>query len=164
MAPKKSEVHIKTAFLGLIFLASSMFITSSGHAQEPKWVIFDPDYPHDYIDVTSISYPKKSIARFWEKAGEKHEQKGKIIYPQYNLMEINCQERTSRSLRWNMALGDQNSIQGREARMKFIESWTKALGYDPTSPKREPTPWRSIDSNKHSYARFDFVCKGLNDK
>ena len=155
---------MKSIFLSLILCISFLVITVDVYAEGPKWVVFDPEYSQDYIDVNSITYPEKGIVRFWERAGEKHYEKGKVVYPQYSLIEMHCQLRTSRSLRWDMALEDQNTAQGVEARMKFIESMTKALGYDPTTPEREPTPWKSIEPNKHSYARYDFVCRGLQNK
>lgn len=125
------------------------------YAEGPKWEIFDLNYPLDYIDVLSITNQEKDIVRFWERAGGMSEEKSKNkVYPQYTLEEINCRLRTQRTLRWDMALEDQKTSEGMEARAKFLESTSKLQN-------NYPSPWESLEPDKHSYARYDFVCKKL---
>jgi len=152
-------------FIGCLLLASSL-ISCSPHAQnrirttevkeaknaaEPKWEIFDPEYSHDFIDTSSFTYPEKGIARFWERAGDKPKKlHGKVFYPMYTLAEINCQSRTLRHLNWDVAVEDQNTPEGIAARAKFLQY----LQFQNICP----SPWERIKPEKHSYARYDFVC------
>ncbi len=98
---------------------------------------------------------EKGIVRFWERAGNRVEwnNKGETVFASYTLSEINCLLKQDRRIRWEVALEDQNTIEGSRARYKFLDTITK-------SEMPFPTPWETIDPNKHSYARVDFVCKG----
>lgn len=117
----------------------------------PKWEIFDPEYSHDFIDTSSFTYPEKGIVRFWERAGDKPKKlHGKVFYPMYTLAEINCQSRTLRHLNWDVAVEDQNTPEGIAARAKFLQYLEfQNIG---------PSPWERTKPEKHSYARYDFVC------
>jgi len=74
------------------------------------------------------------------------------MYPIYTLTEINCKQRTSRDLRMDVALEDQNTPAGIAARAKFFQSVLN------TPLVKYPSPWESIEPSSHSYARRDFVC------
>ena len=128
-------------------------------AQEPKWIIFDPGYPNDFIDSNSITASEEGIVSFWERTGNRTEKKqnGEITYAQYTLSEIDCRSKRHRDIRWDMALEDQNSAGGKKARATFLQSTVKLQ-------KKLPTPWENIETDKHSYALYGFVCDGLQPK
>jgi hypothetical protein len=150
---------MKGVFLNLILLLLFLGITENIQAQEPKWVIFDHDYPNDFIDVNSMTASEDGIIRFWERAGNRTEKKpnGEITYAQYTLSEIDCRSKQQRDITWEMALEDQNSVGGQKARTTFLQSTAKLQ-------EKLPTPWESIEPDRHNYARYDFVCSGLQPK
>lgn len=136
----------------IVGLAAAVFVARSVLATEASWQVFDPAFPEDFIDKTSITHPAKDIVRFWERAhAGRYVDRGKVLFPNYTLTEINCAQRTSRALKWDSALEDQTP-EGLAARAAFMNS-TLPLQI------KYPTEWESIEPNKHSYARFDFVCK-----
>jgi len=141
------------------FLVCTLTISLNVYADGPDWVMFDPAYPKDFIDAKSITSPEKGIVRFWERAGNRKEKnkKGKITFATYTLSETNCILKQYRDITCDMALEDQNTIEGAQARAEFLETTTK-LQINP------PTQWQSIEPNEHSYARYNFVCKGLGAK
>jgi len=135
----------------LIPVVAASVIAHGAIAAEPTWQVFDTAYPEDFIDKTSITHPSKNIVRFWERAhAGRHVENGKVWFPSYTLTEINCAQRTSRDLKWDSALEDK-SPEGLAARAEFMKS---TLPFQ----KNYPSDWQSIEPNKHSYARLDFVC------
>jgi len=134
-------------------------MTEIVQAQEPNWIIFDPGYPNDFIDSNSITASEEGIVRFWERAGNRTEKKqnGEITYAQYTLSEIDCRSKRHRDIRWDMALEDQNSTEGKKARATFLQSTANLQ-------KKLPTPWENIEADKHSYALYGFACDGLRPK
>ena len=147
---------MNTFFLNLILILLSLVITENIQAQEHKWVIFDPDHPDDFIDANSMEASEDGIVRFWEREGNRVEktQNGEMAYAQYTLREIDCRSKRQRDIRWDMALEDQNSVGGKKARATFLRSTAKLQN-------KLPTPWKSIETDRHNYARYDFVCGGL---
>ncbi len=143
--------------MDLILLLLVLVITEDIQAQDPKWVIFDPDYPNDLIDANSLAASEDGIISFWERAGNrtKEKQNGEIPYAQYILREIDCPSKRHRDIRRGMALEDQNP-EGETARTTFPQS--------AKLPEKLPTPWKGIEPDKHDYARYDFVCNGLQPK
>jgi len=150
---------MKEIFGDLILLFLFLVITENIQAQGPKWVIFDPDYPNDFIDSNSITVSEDGIVSFWERAGNNIEKKqnGEITYAQYTLSEIDCRSKRYRDIRWDMALEDQNSVGAEKARATFLQSTAKLQ-------KKLPTPWESMEADRHNYARYDSVCNGLQPK
>jgi len=143
-----------------IFFVVTLVICINAYAQDaPKWVAFDPDYPKDYIDVNSITPLNKGVVRFWGRAGDRTQKNadGKTTYAQYTLSEMNCTLKQRRDLRWEMALEDQNSIDGIKARSHFYK-------HTASTQDQYPSPWESIEPNKHSYMRYNFVCKECQSK
>jgi hypothetical protein len=134
-------------------LVASLFVATLTAASAPQWVAFDEKWPQDFIDAASITSPAANIVRFWERAGARPLPGSKTPYPQYTLTEIDCRQRTSRDIRWDAALEDQNTAAGLEARAKFL----KVIAETPSA--HAPSPWESIEPNDHSYARRDFVCR-----
>jgi hypothetical protein len=145
---------MKIIILSLFLIVISIVTLPSANAEGPRWVIFDSDYPRDFIDANSITAPEKGIVRFWERAGNRMEKNktGEITFAQYTLCEINCILKQHREIKWDMALEDQTSGEAMEARAKFLKSTTELQN-------QYPTRWENIEPNKHSYARYDFVCK-----
>jgi hypothetical protein len=141
------------------FFLYALTIASAVYADGPDWVMFDPDYPKDFIDAKSITSPEKGIVRFWERAGNRKEKNtnGEETFAQYTLSEINCILKQGRDITWDRALEDQNTVEGVQARAKF-------LGATVEQQKFYPTQWESIEPNKHNYARYNFVCKGMQTK
>jgi hypothetical protein len=135
--------------------ASLLFVALGAQvafAVEPLWQVFDSAFPQDFIDKLSITAPSKGIVRFWERGGQgRSEKDGKVTYPNYTLVEINCGLRTTRDIKWDYALEDQATPEGMAARAKFQRS-TQEL------QKNYPSAWESIEPTKHSYARLNFVC------
>lgn len=150
---------MKRSFLTLTLLLLTLVITQNIQAQEPKWVIFDPDSPNDFIDANSMTVSEEGTVTFWERAGNRTEKKqnGEITYAQYTLSEIDCTLKRHRDIRWDMALEDQNTAGGKQARATFLRSTAELQ-------KKLPTPWEPIESDRHNYARYDFVCSGLRVK
>ena len=146
-------------FFNFIFPFLLLGITENIQAQEPKWVSFDSAYPNDFIDVNSTAASEDGIIRFWERVGNRTEKRpnGEITYAQYTLIEIDCRSKQQREIRWDMALEDQNSVEGKKARATFLQSTAKLQ-------QKLPTPWESIPPDRHNYARYDFVCSGLQPK
>jgi hypothetical protein len=134
---------------------ASLFVSTIAAASAPQWVAFDEKWPEDFIDAASITSPAPNVVRFWERAGARPPTGSKATYPQYTLTEINCKQRTTRDIRWDAALEDQNTVAGMEARAKFL----KVLAETPGA--RQPSAWESIEPNENSYARRDFVCQLL---
>jgi hypothetical protein len=99
------------------------------------------------------------IISFCKRAGNRTEkrQNGEITYAQYTLSEIDCRSKRQRYIRWNMALEDQNTGGGEKARATFLQSTAKLQ-------KKLPTPWESIEPDRHKYARYVFICSGLQPK
>ena len=139
-------------------LVASLLVATLAVASAPQWVAFDEELPQDFIDAASITSPGANIVRFWERAGARPLPGSKTSYPQYTLTEINCKQRTSRDIRWDAALEDQNTAAGMEARAKFLKVIVETLG------AHAPSSWESIEPNDHSYARRDFVCRVLDEK
>jgi hypothetical protein len=156
---KKWISNMKKGVLNLILLFLFLAITENIQAQEPKWVIFDPDYPNDFIDAHSMAVSEGGIITFWERAGNRTEKKqnGEITYAQYTLNEIDCMSKRHRDIRWDMALEDQNTEGGEKARATFLQSTAKLQ-------KKLPTSWEGIEPDRHNYAHYDFVCNGLQPK
>jgi hypothetical protein len=78
--------------------------------------------------------------------------------PEKALSRITVIEAVPAAASWNsraLALEDQNTVAGMEARAKFL----KVLAETPGA--RQPSAWESIEPNEHSYARRDFVCQLL---
>ncbi len=102
---------------------------------------------------------EEGIVSFWERTGNRTEKKrnGEITYAQYTLSEIDCRLKRQRDIRWDMALEDQNSVGGEKARATFLPSTAKFQ-------EKLPTPWESIEPDRHNYAPYGFVCSGLQPK
>jgi len=75
---------------------------------------------------------------------------GGIAYSMYTLVEINCQSRTIRHLHGDVAVEHQDTPEGIAAKAKFLQYLEFRDIW--------PLPWESIEPDKHSYARYDFVC------
>jgi hypothetical protein len=144
----------------LIIIFTIFYPLINSYAEGPDWVVFDSDFPRDFIDANSITSPEKGIVRFWERAGNRIEKtmKGKITYATYILTEMNCNLKQMRIINEDMALEEQSpNHQAIKARARFLESRTKLqVNY--------PTPWESIEPNMHSYARLNYICKTLQTK
>ena len=119
----------------------------------PNWIMFDAAFPEDYIDMSSIVSSTENTKRFWERGGTGRKViGGRVMYPQYYLIEFNCKLKSARTLKWEYALED-HSPEALGARAKFVGSTDKLhIKY--------PTDWESIEPTAHSYALFDFVCPG----
>jgi hypothetical protein len=139
-------------------LVATLFVATLAAASAPQWIAFDQKWPHDFIDAASITSPAANIVRFWERAGARPLAGSKAAYPQYALTEINCKQRTSRDIRWDVALED-HTVAGMEARAEFLTVLAEILAETPGA--RGPSVWESIEPNEHSYARRDFVCQLL---
>jgi hypothetical protein len=144
----------------ILFIASLVCSINLNAQDEPKWVIFDPDYPQDFIDSNSITTPGKGIVRFWERAGERiqKDKNGKVYYAQYTLSEINCVLKQIRDIKWDCALEDQNTAEGMKARADHMKV---VLEMKEKAQLNYPTKWESIEPSKHDYARYNFVYKCL---
>jgi hypothetical protein len=135
----------------LVVICASI-LASGTLAANPSWQVFDAAYPQDFIDALSKTFQSKGIVRFWERAGAgRYVQDGNTKYPSYTLTEINCVKRIFRDLKWDYALEDQLTPEGIAARAKFMQSTLELQ-------KGLPSAWDSIEPDKHSYARFNFVC------
>jgi|SRR5208337_1673603 len=143
-----------------IFFIITLFVWINAFAQDgPKWIAFDPDYPKDYIDINSITKVDKGIVRFWERAGDRIQKNtdGKTTFAQYTLSEMNCTLKQIRGLRWEMALEDKNTIEGNKARAYFYKQTAQLQ-------EKYPSTWETIEPDKHSYMRYNFVCKESQSK
>jgi hypothetical protein len=145
---------MKFIYTSFIVVLISLTFMNVAQAQEANWVIFDPAYPLDFIDVNSITSPTKGIIRFWERGGlhSSINKNGDTVFAMYSLTEINVKLKQIRTLKCEMALEDQATLQGIEAKAKFIQGSSEIL-------KNYPTQWESLEPDKHSYARYNFVCK-----
>jgi hypothetical protein len=153
------ELIMKNHLLRNSFFIISLLCSINLQAQEgANWVVFDSDYPKDFIDSNSITLPEKGIVRFWERAGNRIEidKNGKVIYAQYTLREINCALKQERGIKWDCALEDQNTTEGLKARADHMKV---VLEVEQKLQLKYPTEWQNIEPNKHSYARYNFVCK-----
>jgi hypothetical protein len=143
-----------------IFSIITLFVWINAYAQDgPKWIAFDPDYPKDYIDINSITKFDKGVVRFWERAGDRIQKNasGKTTFAQYTLREMNCTLKQIRNLKWKMALEDQNTKEGVKALADFLKQAAQIQA-------NYPSPWETIEPDKHSYIRYNFVCKEFQSK
>jgi hypothetical protein len=136
-----------------------MTILANARSEGPQWVVFDSDYPLDFIDANSIVLVQKGVVRFWERAGNRTwiNKKGEIEFAQYTLNEMDCIRKQERGISWDKALEDQNTIEGIAARAKFLKATVNFQ-------RNYPTGWKSFEPNKHNYACYNFVCKGMESK
>jgi hypothetical protein len=145
---------MKFIYNSFIVVLISLTSTNVIQAQEANWVIFDPAHPRDFIDVNSITSPAKGIVRFLERFGlhSSINEFGDTVFAMYELTEINAELKQIRSLKIDYALEDTATLKGIEARAKFIQKFSR-------TSNNYPTQWYSLDSGKHSYMRYNFVCK-----
>jgi hypothetical protein len=145
--------------LSLMCLVFTMTILINAYSEGPQWVVFDADYPLDFIDANSVVLVAKRVVRFWERAGNRTwtTKKGETEFAQYTLNEMNCIKKQERGISWDKALEDQNTVDGMKARTNFLKSTENFQS-------NYLTRWESIEPNKHSYARYKFVCKGMESK
>jgi hypothetical protein len=141
--------QIRSAVAILVYVGLTQ---TSSSAVEGHWVAFDSAFPADFVDTSSIVQIRKGVVRYWERAGAFPLGDGPDgKFPQYTLVEMDCETHQDRTIRWDIALEAPMTSAALQARAKFAKAMASLQ-------QKYPTEWESLEPTPHQYALLNFVC------